>query len=444
MRKVEYKMKRAENMEDMLKVFKPFPLGEKNYNEFYVDTSEARGDNAAFKIIYRLKAANSVPIKLLFMGHSGSGKSTELFKVEKELSDAYQVVRFSIRDEVDIMDLTYADMIFTIMHNVIETLHNEKIRISDDKFDKIFSYWNDERVCEILDVSQVSIEAELEAKASFVNTITARIKGLFQIGSESKNIIRKKIEPNLRQLIQYTNEIIEEADKKLEKKGKRLLLIIEDLDKLDIGAAEELFIKHRKVITSLQIHTIYTFPIFLFYSTQFNAIKDDFDAYVLLSMIKTKGRDGRKYEKGVETIRQIIGKRANLNLIADNALELAIMKSGGALRDIFEMLENAVLEAKTENINAQRIEMVHIEKAYNNLKSSYERVLSKGHLALLKEIYKDPSKKPIEDEEKLMELLKSMAVIEYNGERWCGLHPAIEDFLREKGELNAGITGYDQ
>lgn len=57
MRRVEYKMKRAENMEDMLKVFKPFPLGEKNYDEFYVDTSEARGDNAAFKIIYRLKAA---------------------------------------------------------------------------------------------------------------------------------------------------------------------------------------------------------------------------------------------------------------------------------------------------------------------------------------------------------------------------------------------------
>lgn len=68
------------------------------------------------------------------MGHSGSGKSTELFKVEKELSNKYQVIRFSIRDEVDIMDLTYADMIFTIMHNVIETLHNEKIRISDDKF----------------------------------------------------------------------------------------------------------------------------------------------------------------------------------------------------------------------------------------------------------------------------------------------------------------------
>ncbi len=208
MRKEEYKMKRAETMADMLKVFKPFPLGEKNYNEFYVDTSEARGDNAAFKIIYRLKTSNPAPIKLLFMGHSGSGKSTELFKVEKELSNAYQVVRFSIRDEVDIIDLTYADMIFTIMHNVIETLHNEKIKISDDKFNKIFSYWNDERICEIFNVHQMSVEADLEAKATFLNTLTAQIKGLFQVGSETKNTIRRKIEPNLRQLIQYTNEII--------------------------------------------------------------------------------------------------------------------------------------------------------------------------------------------------------------------------------------------
>lgn len=438
MRKVEYKMKRAENMEDMLKVFKPFPLGEKNYDEFYVDTSDARGDNAAFKIIYRLKNANSVPIKLIFMGHNGSGKSTELFKVEKELSSLYQIVRFSIRDEVDIMDLTYADLIFTIMHNVIETLNNKRIRISDNKYEKIFSYWNDEQICEILNVRKISIDAELSAKASFVNMITAQIKGLFQVGSESRNVIRKKMEPKLKQLIQYTNEIIEDADNKLkEKEGKRLLLIIEDLDKLDIGAAEELFIKHRKSITSLQINTIYTFPIFLFYSTQFNAIKDDFDAYVLLSMIKTKNRDGEKYDVGVETIKQIIGKRAELNLIENDALNLVIKKSGGALRDIFEMIENAVLEAKTQDINAKTIKMVHIEKAYKSLKSSYERVLSKGHLPLLKEIYKDSNKKPIEDEERLMELLKSMAVIEYNGERWCGLHPAIEDFLKEKGEIDA-------
>lgn len=433
-------MNRAERLEDMLKVFKPYPLGEKNYDDFYVETSEARGENAAFKIIYRLKNANSVPVKLLFMGHSGSGKSTELYKVEKELSDVYQVIRFSISDEIDVMDLTYVDLIFTILHMIIETLNKVKIKISDDKYEKLFSYWNDERVCETLDMCKLDVDSDIATKVSFVNILTASIKGLFQIGSESRNIIRKKIEPNLKQLVQCTNEIIEEIDKKLYKKGKKLLLIIEDLDKLEIGAAEELFLKHRKVITSLQINTIYTFPIFLFYSTQFNAIKDDFDAYVLLSMIKTKDRNGSRFDKGISVIKEIIGKRANLNLISDEALDFVIMKSGGALRDIFGMLENAVLEAKSKDINTQIIEVDHIKSSYKSLKSSYERVLCKEHLSLLKEIYNDSTKKPIENEERLMELLKSMAVIEYNGERWCGLHPAIEDFLREKGELNAGIT----
>ena len=37
----------------------------------------------------------------------------------------------------------------------------------------------------------------------------------------------------------------------------------------------------------------------------------------------------------------------------------------------------------------------------------------------------------------LSELLKTLAVIEYNGERWCGVHPVLVDFLREKGRINA-------
>ena len=35
-----------------------------------------------------------------------------------------------------------------------------------------------------------------------------------------------------------------------------------------------------------------------------------------------------------------------------------------------------------------------------------------------------------------MQLLHSMCVIEYNGKRWCDLHPAIKDYLIEKGILD--------
>ena len=51
------------------------------------------------------------------------------------------------------------------------------------------------------------------------------------------------------------------------------------------------------------------------------------------------------------------------------------------------------------------------------------------------EIYNDPH--PENTDEVLSELLKTLAVIEYNGERWCGVHPVLVDFLREKGRINA-------
>lgn len=35
-----------------------------------------------------------------------------------------------------------------------------------------------------------------------------------------------------------------------------------------------------------------------------------------------------------------------------------------------------------------------------------------------------------------MELLKNTSVIEYNAERWCSLHPAIVDMLKDNGDIS--------
>ena len=70
------------------------------------------------------------------------------------------------------------------------------------------------------------------------------------------------------------------------------------------------------------------------------------------------------------------------------------------------------------------------------LKSTYERfITSPEQFERLIEIYNDPH--PENTDEVLSELLKTLAVIEYNGERWCGVHPVLVDFLREKGRINA-------
>lgn len=177
---------------------------------------------------------------------------------------------------------------------------------------------------------------------------------------------------------------------------------------------------------------ILTFPIFLLYDRQFSLIKYDFDNYQLLSMIKIMGPDKQNYQEGINTIVEIVKKRMELDLIEEDALTFMIEKSGGALRDLFQMIRESAFEALVQRKN--RITVEHAQKAYIMLNSEYERAIRiESDLKKIKQIYEDP--KPTETDEVLMGLLLRGVVIEYNGTRWCGIHPAVMDFLREKGEI---------
>jgi hypothetical protein len=131
-----------------------------------------------------------------------------------------------------------------------------------------------------------------------------------------------------------------------------------------------------------------------------------------------------------------VGKRAELSLFDPQALNFIIEKSGGTLRNVFEMIHRAALTVLGRSTGSTIIDMDTAKKAYSELKSDFERCIAHKHLETLKDLYGDRTKKPLADAN-LMELLNCMAVIEYNGERWCDLHPAVEDILRDKGTIGA-------
>lgn len=429
-------MKKATELKNLLRVFKPLPLEGEAFESFHVDTNKARGDNYAFRLSTYLNANSDDPQKILFMGHRGSGKSTELWQVKKNLGTDYWIVTFSIKDEIDVTDLNYIDLVFTILNKLTSEAIKDGIKIDESVVDNLFNYWNNESFIEIIKTEKAQAEASLEAKISFLTRISASVKGILSTGKETKQVVRQYIEPKLSQLITAINDLIFVITDALRQQGKVPILIIEDLDKLDIPVAEDLFLNHRNILTDLNIHIIYTFPIFLHYSDKFNEIKDSFNHSELLSMIKVKNKDGSKNEDGIDTIRQIVGKRAELSLFDREALTFIIEKSGGTLRNVFEMIHRAALTVLGGGTGSTIIDMDAAKKAYGELKSDFERCIAHKHLQTLKDLHGDRTKKPLSDAN-LMELLNCMAVIEYNGERWCDLHPAVEDILREKGTIGA-------
>lgn len=137
------KMKKAERLEEMISVFNSFPLNKENFEDFYVDTSSIRSViNARSEIINTLKYGINPYTKILLMGHKGSGKSTEMVKISEELKDQYEIINFSIAQEVELIGIQYIDVIFAVMSQIIEYLStSQAVKVKPEILDKMTQYW---------------------------------------------------------------------------------------------------------------------------------------------------------------------------------------------------------------------------------------------------------------------------------------------------------------
>lgn len=433
-------MQKAKTIQDLLRVFHQEPLNNET-SSFFIQTTKGRGENARESVKQYFLANFRENKRVLFMGHGGSGKSTELWKVSQELKDKFEIIMFSVTKEADPSDLEYVDLFFIILNKIVEKAIDLNLEIQPDLADNLYHYWHDEKFIEKVSYQKKELEAGVKAKISFLKYFSAHINGLFSYGTESKKVVRDFVKPKEKQLIEGINNLILNVNEELLRKhDKRLLIIVDDLEKLNITIAEKIFMTDRKSVISLKVHIVYSFPIFLHYSPYFTEIENDFDIYVLLAMIKVRQKNGEKYTPGIETIKQIVSERCDLQLFEKDVLDFVIDKSGGVLRDIFEMIEDSALRALSNNENATNISMEDVKVSYNKLKSRYIRSINQSQIPLLSELYNDPMKSPITDAaNEFKQLLRSLVVIEYNAERWCNLHPAIEDFLKEKKLLATRI-----
>lgn len=347
----------------------------------------------------------------------------------------FDVINFFIQNEIDVDSMTYTDFVFAIMSQIVKYVgaHPDLEKILGDDIEALYKYWEEEKIIENVEYDTGEMETGFSAKLSFLKSIVVHGGGVLRTGAETKVTIRRKMEPKIGYLIQLINQIISKINENLYLNSKKgLIFIVEDLDKLSIEVANEIFVKYRKVIFSIKARMILTFPIYMAYDTQYNMIKEDVDMCQMLSIIKVRDRNRREFRQGIDTLKNIVEKRADLNLFGENALDYVIMKSGGAIRDLFQMIRDAAYESLVAEHAQITIEDVTI--AYKKLKSEYERLIrNESDVDKLAYIYNDP--RPLTTDETVMSLLLRGLILEYNGERWCGVHPAVEDFLREKNKL---------
>ena len=432
-------MKYAKNLSDFAVAFDPDALdGEDLALYYYPETMPIRMNDeneSPINDIYRscllVKQQNSH----LLLGHRGCGKSTELNVLKKRLEDSGRKVSvIQCLIEADLIGLAYWDLLILLGKHLCEIAQEAKCALPESLVNNINDFWKEIETSETFeDSGDVRIKAEIAAGTPKIIKLLqffASLSSELKFGYSKRDLIRDKVRKSAAQWIGYMKEVSDYIAHALN--GKQPIIIFEDLDKLDPAIAWEIF---NKPLSQMPFPVIYTFPISLSYDPKFAELKASFSNNIqILPMIKIRTTDGLPYQRGVDIIKNIVEKRADLSLFDTEALTFLIKKTGGILRDLFHCLTKSA--GRAEYRQAAIIELEDAQAATIQLRSLLTRQIETKNYPLLKNIHKGGKyKSQIEDKAMLLEMMQGQIVLEYNGDRWHDLHPLIEDFLMEQGEL---------
>lgn len=425
------------------------PLNEDNYDDYYVVTEKGRGEDPISGLIKSLQKMKTANRKILVAGFGGCGKSTELFRLKRKLDDDFMVRIFSVMKELDPNNLTISEILITVMKDLIEFVHEnyKDLRLSDDLI-KNLENWTKTIYTEEIKYKyfEKEFKAGLNLEVGFGKILNIFTKlGLdFNAGRKFQEITKKEIEQTLTELIINCNLLVDEIKSQLYKINKQnIIFVIEDLEKVALKVAMDLFFNYSKQLTGISCCFIYTFPISLVFNQKYNVIINNFDENIVLPMIKTHDKQGRDYEPGIQDIRDIIFRRVDKekDLFAPGLLDKFIRMSGGCLKDLFRMLLLAAGNAVEKN--RSQIQQPDFEYSLNRLKNNYYNTISyneetgmttEDYYEILIECCNSTDKRP-EDRKGLMDLKHNLCILGYNGEQWYDVHPVVKELLRDKKKI---------
>jgi hypothetical protein len=136
-------------------------------SRYYVDLKAIRSMKAIAALRQRLDFLEPGQFAaVLFTGHRGCGKSTELRRLQSHFEEDYRVIYLEADDVIDINDVDYTDLYLLILKQVSDDLGRLKLSFEPRLLDS-FKAWFLEIVNETEETVEksVSLDTEAEAKA---------------------------------------------------------------------------------------------------------------------------------------------------------------------------------------------------------------------------------------------------------------------------------------
>ena len=423
--------------------------------KYYIDFSSVRGGAIIKKLKQKITFFSpDAPTCVLFTGHIGCGKSTELMRLRTELEqEGFHVVYFESSEDLEMTDVDISDVLLAIARRVSQSL--DKIALEEPSRLKglLQGAWkvlNSEvtgfklkppEMPGVPKIGDIGITSENDkfSLAFGIGEITTKAKS----DATLREKLNQYLGPQKTQLLEAINqELLEPAIASLKQQGKKgLVVIVDNLDRLDsrqkpFGRPQQeyLFVDQGEYLTKLNCHLVYTMPLALKFSNDYGNLTQRFEEPRVLPMVPVQLRDGSECDAGMELLRQMILARAfpdldeqerlnNITEIFDTpkTLDRLCCVSGGHVRDLLRLLNTWIMEEMELPLSGATLEAV-IRARRNEMTMP----ISDDEWELLRQVRQ---RKKVSGDQGYQTLIRSRLVFEYrdSGESWFDINPILAE-----------------
>ncbi|MFM9957785.1 MAG: hypothetical protein ACKVZJ_06895 [Phycisphaerales bacterium] len=416
----------------LYQAFEPAPLKPGQQKDLYVDLSAVRGEHEVGGIAKKLAMCMRLskgPTCQLLTGHRGSGKSTELYRLERELGAGTPklfAVFCDIDEALNRNDLDFPDLLLAIVRQLaiqVKTKLGIELRKSyfQDRFEELKELLGREVNLETLELG--------EGMAKVVGTIKASPKAREQV--------RAMLEPRVDSLLHAANDVIAQTRDALKGKGySDLVLIVDNTDHLarrdGEGAerfpGENLFIRRYSEVSRFDCHVVYAIPLELAYSVRESEIKRLYGCKTpVVGVTKVRDKNGSPFEMGIDRFREVIRKRvafagASMAEVfeSDAVRDELILLTGGQPLELCALIRECVLGGLP--IRSERLTEVKRQEH-----RGYARWLQRRHWNIIQQIR--AGQQPMPDDSNalaLRDLIEGRVILYHmNDEDWLAVSPLV-------------------
>ena len=216
----------------------------------------SRPDSPTPYIQTRLKLTPAGP-KILFVGHMGSGKSTELTYLAEQLADSFISVQVPIYEIYQKPDINHTELIYAMTLRLIQVATNESVvprGVVKAAWEKLLE--------DVFLRLKKSLVGEQPVGGESPHPVTVRLAVLAaeletKVGTEdaTRRQVRELYATNVGELIQQINDL---SDQLRQITHKHVLMWVDGLEEFDLKDMRELFVNHGRSLTEPRPAVIYT------------------------------------------------------------------------------------------------------------------------------------------------------------------------------------------